>query len=286
MSFAVTAVEGILVEVDESVATILLNRPEQMNTLTRKMISGLWDLLLDLDDDESVRAVVIGAKGKFFSAGVALEPGSVFTGRPVAYNHRPHELRTPIIGALGGAAVGLGLTLALQWDVRFVAEEAKYGFVFTRRGVLPEVGSAWLLPRMVGVARATDLLLSGRHFTGREAVDWGIALEALPADQVLGRAQSYAREIADHASPLMVGATKRMLRSMIEMPDFSDALDLDERCYEWVRRISEKDEGIASFLEKRPPNWPHEKMDHLPEELMNVPSKRLGAQAAQGVEVQ
>lgn len=268
MSLAAMDVEGLSVEVDQAVATILLDRPEEKNTLTREMIAGLWDLMVAFDGEESVRAIVIGSTGRIFSAGVALEPGTAFTGRPVAYRHRPHELRTPVIGALSGAAVGLGLTLALQWDVRFLAEDAKYGFVFTRRGVLPEVGSAWLLPRMVGMARASDLLLTGRHFTGREAADWGLAFESLPADRVLDRAQDYARDIAAHTSPLMVGATKRMLRSMVGVPDFSSALELDERCYDWVRTTADKDEGIASFLEKRQPDWPHGKHDDLPEELM------------------
>lgn len=270
MNSTLSTTNDIQVEVRGNVGVILLDRSEHKNAMTPEMIIELWDQMVILDEQENVRAIVIGAVGSVFSAGYALKPGVSFKGSPVGYRHRPGSLRTPIIGALNGAAVGVGLTLALQWDVRFVAEDAKYGFVFAKRGLFPEMGCAWLLPRLVGASRASDLLLSGRFFSGRDAVEWGMADAALPADQVLDAAIEYAEKIATENSPLMVGVTKRLLRKMLEVETLTEALDVEKGVYEWMQASSQdKSEGIAAFLEKRQPEWPDKKREAIPEVLSN-----------------
>lgn len=260
-------VEGLELSVKEGVAEVLLARSQRQNALTRNMIVGLWDLLLSLDADETVRVIIVGGVGTVFSAGVDLSGAHAFSESPVAYRHRADLLKTPVVGALNGSAVGLGLSLALQWDIRFVSEDSKYGFVFTQRGLLPEMGAAWMLPRMVGRSTASELLLSGRTFTGEEAVRMGLASKALPRTAVLDYARSFAQDLAVKTSPVMVSATKQMLRKFLEISDFSEALKIDEECYAWVRSRSESAEGVSSFLDKRLPQWGSAKTDDLPEVL-------------------
>ncbi|MCX4095742.1 enoyl-CoA hydratase-related protein [Nocardia sp. alder85J] len=259
-------VDGISVERAAHVATVWLDRPDRGNGFVSAMQVELHRRLAELDDDEDVRAIVVTGRGRFFSTGADMEPGGsnfAFDEEQtraaramMAARTRPWELRTPIIGALNGPAVGLGLTFALQWDIRVVNESAKYGFVFTRRGLIPEQNSLWLLPRLVGAAKATELLLTGRLFRGDEAQRMGLATQALPGEQVLPAALGIATEIATECSPAAVGLTKRLIYQMLAETDREAAFRREWEIFRWTGRQPDSAEGVAAFLEKRKPEFP------------------------------
>jgi enoyl-CoA hydratase/carnithine racemase len=174
-------------------------------------------------------------------------------------------MRTPIIGALNGSAVGIGLTFPLQWDIRIVNADAKYGFVFTRRGLTPEQNSLWLLPKLVGVGAALELLLTGRIFSGTEAQALGVATEAVPGDQVLLRANEIARDLAANTAPASVGATKQLFYDMLEEPGRESAFYREWEVFRWMGRQSDSSEGAQSFLAKRAPDFTSSKHAELPD---------------------
>ncbi len=256
-------VNGISVEHRDRVAVVWLDRPERGNGFISDMQIELHDRLAELDADNDIRAIVVTGRGRFFSTGADLEPGGanfafddeqlrrardMMRDRP-----RPWRMRTPIIGAMNGAAVGLGLTFALQWDIRVVNESAKYGFVFTRRGLIPEQNSLWLLPKLVGLATATELLLTGRLFTGAEAKELGIAAHAVPGDEVLDTALEIARDIADNTAPAAVGITKELLYEFLEESDREPAFHREWEIFRAIGRQPDSAEGVAAFIEKRSP---------------------------------
>lgn len=260
------AVNGISVEhPSDDIALVWLDRPERGNGFVSAMQVELHEQLARLDKDPEVRAIVVTGRGRFFSTGADLDPeGSNFAfdeektaqARTMMRDRpRPWEMRTPVIGALNGAAVGLGLTFALQWDIRVVNESAKYGFVFTRRGLIPEQNSLWLLPRLVGAASAVELLLTGRLFTGAQAREAGLATHAVPADRVLDTALDIARDIAANTSPAAVGLTKELIYRYLTEPDRERAFHQEWETFRDVGRQPDSAEGVASFIEKRPPRF-------------------------------
>ena len=193
--------QTILTEVSDAVATIWLNRPERRNAFSPDMTRELHEAFADFEADDGVRAIVVSGAGRYFSAGADLgrrggatfsrSAGAEAAGQqegPASPRAEPGQMRTPVIAAMNGSAVGMGITLPIGWDIRFAAADAKYGFVFTRRGIVPEAGSTWMLPRLVGVSRAMELLLSGRIFSGAEGVEMGLFARALPAEEVLPKA--------------------------------------------------------------------------------------------------
>ncbi len=269
-----SAVDGISVERDGHVATVWLDRPDRGNGFIAAMQVELHRQLDLLDRDEQIRAIVVTGRGRFFSTGADLEPNganfafdeeqtraarAMMGARP-----RPWRMRTPIIGALNGSAVGLGMTFALQWDIRIVNESAKYGFVFTRRGLIPEQNSLWLLPRLVGAATATELLLTGRLFRGEEARAMGLASRALPGDQVLPAALELAAEIATECSPAAVGLTKQLIYQMLEETDREPTFRREWEIFRWAGRQPDAGEGVEAFLNKRKPDFPSEKYVAMP----------------------
>ncbi|MBS9376394.1 enoyl-CoA hydratase-related protein [Rhodococcus sp. B50] len=258
-------VNGISVERRDSVAVVWLDRPDRGNGFISDMQVELHEQLAALDADDEVRAIVVTGRGRFFSTGADMEPGGAnfaFDAEQTARARkmmrdrpRPWKLRTPVIAAMNGSAVGLGLTFALQWDIRVVNESAKYGFVFTRRGLIPEQNSLWLLPKLVGLATAVELLLTGRLFSGAEARELGIAARAVPGDQVLDTALSIANEIADNTSAAAVGLTKELVYSLLEEADREAAFHLEWENFRAIGRESDATEGVAAFIEKRPPQF-------------------------------
>lgn len=261
----------IELEVDRGVATIALNQPDRLNVFSAGVYDELGRAFEACEADDNVRAIVIYGKGRVFSAGAEL--GS-FTGdnegrprRSRSLQLRPWTLRTPIIAAIHGAAVGIGLTMPLTWDVRFVAKDAKLQFPFARRGLNPEAGSSWTLSRIVGISTAMELMLSGRFFNGDEAVAMGLASRALPADEVLPAALEYARDIAENTSPLTVAATKLLLWKQVENADRETALALEDVVYQSVTARPDPAEGARAWRERRTPQWTAKKSDELPPEL-------------------
>ena len=261
---------------DAGVATLTLNRPEALNAWNDRMALEVEQALQECEADDAVRAVVLTGAGRAFCAGSDLSAGGDRreAGEPTRGEEQrtlrdfpdrfwPFQMTKPVVAAINGHAIGVGITLPLTCDVRFVAEDAKLQFAFVRRGVIPELGSHALLPRVVGLSRAADLLLSGRMFSGREAVALGLASQALPAGDVLPAALAYAREF-HLAAPVAVAISKRLLWEGLGL----DAVPMMQReapLFAWAARQPDAREGIVSFLEKREPAWKQRSSVDLPE---------------------
>jgi enoyl-CoA hydratase/carnithine racemase len=267
-------------ELQEGVALIRLNRPEQLNAFTPVMRNELLALFQEADGDDAVRAVVVTGRGKAFCAGADLSAGgSSFEkaqtpGQATISRHRDgggqvalaiFNCRKPVIAAINGPAVGIGITMTLPMDIRVAAEDAKIGFVFTRRGVVPEACSSWFLPRIVGISKAAELVLTGRVFRAADESHSGLFNYVLPREQVLPKALSIAREIADHTSAVSVTLSKALLWHGLAEDDPQSAHLIDSRCFFWASRQKDVYEGVQSFLEKRPPRFPGSPTKDLPD---------------------
>ena len=247
--------------VSGGVAVITLDRPEKRNAVTGEMISALGAAYSACDIDNSVRVVVLTGAGSAFCAGADLSPGRSpfgtvigdgFQSSPV--QPRAWEVRKPVIAAINGAAIGIGLSIALQADIRIVAADATLAVLQTRRGVVPDGQSHWVLPRLVGAARAAELLIAGRSITGTQAAAWGMANEAVAADAVLDVALEWAGDIAANVSPLSAAMSKRIMwRGLAEGPDGVDTMERDAH----IELMGRPDalEGGRAFGERRAPVW-------------------------------
>jgi len=253
--------EDVTFEIDAGVAVVMLNRPQQRNAFSGAMAAALAAAYRACDGDDAVRAVVLTGAGAAFCVGADLAGGGAtferreeadFSADPIAFP--AWEVRKPVIAAINGHAVGIGLTLAMQCDIRLVAREAKLAFAHVRRGVLPDAHSHWTVPRAVGHARAAELFLTGRLLDGDEAAAIGLASRALPAAEVLTAALAMAREIAVHCAPLSVALSKRLLWESRGLT--RDEVGARETAYHHVV-MGRPDalEGAQSFLERRPPRW-------------------------------
>ena len=250
---------AIKYEVSNQVALITLNRPDRMNAWNAAMASELSSALELANNDDEVRAVVLTGAGRAFCAGADLQRGEeTFAGReePVVDETKsvqPHQIDKPVIAAINGAAVGVGMTYPMLCDIRIVAEDAKMGFVFTRRGMIPELASHLLVQRVAGLSNAADLLMSGRIFLGKEAAELGIASLAVPKEQVLEVALAKAGDYVNTA-PVSVAITKRLVWSGLQssMPEM---LEKEEPLFAWVGNQADAKEGVMSFIEKRTPAW-------------------------------
>jgi len=249
-------------EIRDGVALITLDRPEQLNTFTGAMGRALGDAYRRCDEDDAIRAVVLTGAGRAFCAGADMSQGADTFADPsalddfsaAAFDPPAFAIRKPVIAAVNGHAVGLGLTMALQCDVRFMAREGKYGVLQVRRGVMPDGYAHWTLPRIVGLARAAEILLSGRKYSGDEALTLGIANHVLPAEEVLPAALELARDIADNAAPLSVAITKKLLW---ESPGLSPA-DVERKetaLHHVLMGAPDAIEGGVAYVERRKPDW-------------------------------
>ncbi len=262
--------ETLLFEVEDSVGVITLNRPDRHNAWTHTMGQDLGDALSRCNDDDGVRAVVITGAGRAFCAGADLQSGGdTFAGRD-GDSHRPrpmlpNQVAKPVIAAINGPAVGVGITMPMLCDMRFVAEDAKVSFAFTRRGMIPEFTSHYVVQRLAGFAAAADVLLSGRMLLGRELADLGIANESLPKDEVLPRAMEKARDYVNTA-PVSVAITKRLLWESMDL-DYAALREKEDKLFAWAGDQADAREGIESFLEKRSPSWKMSAANDLPEGL-------------------
>jgi enoyl-CoA hydratase/carnithine racemase len=247
-------------EVDDGVALLTLDRPDQLNAYTGSMGRDLGAAYRECDGNDAIRAVVLTGAGRAFCAGADLSPGDETFGAPgqgfsaAAVDPPAWEVRKPVIAAVNGHAIGLGFTLALQCDLRVVALEGKYGVVQVRRGVMPDAYAHWTLPRIVGLSRAADILLTGRTFRGDEAVALGIASRALPAAEVLPACLEIARDIATNTAPLSVAFTKRLLWSSFGL-DARAVGRLETQLHLHLMGKPDAVEGVRAFLERRPPRW-------------------------------
>jgi enoyl-CoA hydratase/carnithine racemase len=268
-------------EVEKGVATVTLYRPEQLNAFTHTMRNELVEIFAAADQDDSVRVVVVKGAGKAFCAGADLSAGgsafnrTVQEGREVTIReHRDgggqvalaiFRCRKPAIAAINGHAVGVGITMTLPMDVRIVAEDAKIGFVFTRRGVVPEACSSWFLPRIVGISKAAEWIYTGRVFRASEEATSGLFNYVVPKDKVLDKAMTIAREIAENTSAVSVALSKALLWHSLGEGDPQSAHLIDSRCFYWMGHQKDSHEGVESFLQKRPPRFPMKVSSDMPD---------------------
>jgi enoyl-CoA hydratase/carnithine racemase len=263
-------------DVDGRVATITLDRPDRLNAFTPRMRDELVHLFHRATREDAVRAIVVTGAGRAFCAGADLGSGGGTFDRGAArlseYRDGGGEVslaifgsRKPVIAAINGSAVGVGITMTLPMDLRVVAEDAKIGFVFARRGIVPEACSSWFLPRIVGIGKATELVFSGRVFRASDEAGSGLFNYVLPADQVLDKARSLAREIAENTSATSVALSRALLWHGLGDPDPQSAHLNDSRCMFWAGAQKDAYEGVASFLEKRPPDFTMSASTDLPD---------------------
>lgn len=255
----------IVYSVEDKIATITLNRPEAMNALTSDMYPAMIELLNRAENDDSVRVIVVTGKGRAFCAGADLNTGKKFGQQDPSIEEyrdrggllslRIFKLTKPCIAAINGSAVGVGITMTLPMDIRIVSEKAKIGFVFSRRGIINEACSTYFLPRIVGVPKALEWIMTGRTFLAQEGAEHGLFTKVVEPEKVLETAYEYAREIADNAAPLSVALARRLIWDMQCVPHPQDAHDFESRCMFFLGRTPDAKEGIASFLEKRMPEW-------------------------------
>jgi enoyl-CoA hydratase/carnithine racemase len=259
------AYEQIQVDLKDGVATITLNRPEKLNAYTAQMGTELHEAFAHLDADDDARVIVVTGAGRAFCAGadLAARGGGTFDRsaqnpdpNPRAeHTIRPWNMKKPIIAAINGPAVGVGITLPMQWDIRVAAESARIGFVFVRRGVIPEALSTWLLPRLIGVAKANELLMTGRIITAKEALDFGIVSHVWPDAEFKQKVWELASDIAANTAPVSVAITKRLIYGLLAEPSFEKGNAIDSKAFYWVGAQADSREGVTAFLEKRKPAW-------------------------------
>ena len=250
----------LLLAIDGAVATITLNRPNQRNAVGDGMREELADAYRACDRDDGVRAIVLTGAPPAFCAGADLaagedtfaEPGTGFTAAGI--DVPAWTLSKPVIAAVNGHAIGLGLTLALQCDIRFFAADGRYGVVQVRRGVVGDAYSHWILPRLVGIANAAEILLTGATFDGHRAVELGLGSRVLDADDVLPAAQEVAHDIATNTAPMSVAASKRLLWDSFDL-DRAAVGRRETEIHLAVMAHDDAKEGVRAFQTGRRPQW-------------------------------
>jgi len=256
----------ILYQVNEGILTITLNRPDSLNAFNHDMMRELIDACDRADADDNVKVIIMTGAGRAFCAGADLASGGdAFDadaredrasglqpdgGGRVAL--RVYELNKPIIAAINGAAVGVGVTMTLPMDIRLAADSAKFGFVFARRGIVPEACSSYFLPRVVGISQALEWCYSGRVFAAQEALEGGLVRSLSPKEELLAQAHALAVDIRDNSAPVSVALTRHMMWRMLSADHPMDAHKIDSRGIYYRGRADDAKEGVNSFLEKRP----------------------------------
>ena len=276
--------QDITLDIADGIATITLNRPDKLNAFTGKMMYEIIDAFDTTDADDSVKAVIVTGAGKGFCAGADLSSGGdtfakggsdVQTKQGVPRDGgglvslRIFNSLKPVIGAINGAAVGVGVTMTLPMDIRLASENAKFGFVFAKRGIVPEACSSYFLPRIVGIQQAAEWVYTGRVFPAGEARDARLVRSVHAPDDLLPAARQLAREIADNTAPVSVALSRRMLWRMLGASHPMDAHRADSRGIQSRGRSEDSKEGVVSFLEKRAANYPDRVSDGLPDIFPN-----------------
>ncbi|MCC7267343.1 MAG: crotonase/enoyl-CoA hydratase family protein [Caulobacteraceae bacterium] len=279
--------ETLLYAVDGPVATITLNRPDRLNAFTGKMMYELIAAFDETDGDDAVRAVIVTGAGRGFCAGAdlaaggdtfnrdaqarteagraELQVGDVYRDGGGMVSLRIYESLKPVIAVVNGAAVGVGVTMQLPMDIRMASTEARFGFVFNKRGINPEAASSWFLPRLVGPSQALEWIYTGRVFPAQEALEKGLVRSVHAPDELLPAAQALAREIAENTSPVSNALARQLIWRMAGAPHPMIAHRADSRAVQARGASKDAVEGVTSFLEKRPATWPNTVSGDLPD---------------------
>lgn len=272
-------------EVEDGIATITLNRPDKLNAFTGTMMSEMIKAFDMTDADDDVRVVIVTGAGRGFCAGADLSAGGdTFNvdARKAAGQERPeaegisrdggglttlriYESLKPVIAAVNGPAVGIGVTMQLPMDIRLASTEARFGFVFARRGITPEAASGWFLPKVVGIQTAAEWCYTGRVFSAQEALDKGLVRSIHAPDELLPAAKALAREIADNTAPVSVALTRQMLWRMAGADHPMEAHKADSRAIQFRGKQGDAAEGVTAFLQKRAAVWPNKVSTDLPD---------------------
>ena len=279
------ALETLLYSVDDGIATVTLNRPDKLNAFTTAMRDELVAVFDETDADDAVRAVIVTGAGRAFCAGADLSSG----GKTFDYASRGETARDrykvgdvyrdgggistlrmfkslkPVIGAINGAAVGIGMTMQLPMDIRLASTDARFGFVFARRGITPEAASSWFLSRLVGMQTALEWCMTGRIFSAQEALERGLVRSLHAPAELLPAARALAREIADNTAPVSVALTRQMLWHMAGQPHPMMAHRIDSRAIQSRGQSADAREGVSSFLDKRTPVYPNKVSTDMPD---------------------
>ncbi|HKW90922.1 MAG TPA: crotonase/enoyl-CoA hydratase family protein [Methylomirabilota bacterium] len=257
------AFETLRFEVADGVGTVTLARPDKLNALNSVMLEELLAVLEQADGDDAVRALIVTGAGRAFCAGADLSGGGRTFDRvaEAAGAHRDgggrvtlriFDMKKPLIAAINGPAVGFGITMTLPMDIRIASTAARIGFVFSRRGVVPEAASTWFLPRLVGPSQAAEWVYTGRVFSAEEALQGRLVSRVVPPDRLLPVARDLALEIAQNTSAISVALSRQMMWRLLGADHPMEAHRLDSRCMDWTGRSADAYEGVTSFLEKRP----------------------------------
>lgn len=268
--------QTIATRLEDAVLTLTLSRPERLNAFTSRMLAELLAVFDEIDANDDVRAVVVTGAGRAFCAGADLGGGG---GTFDASSHeaieehrdggglaalRIFECKKPVIAAINGPAVGVGITMTLPMDIRLASRDARMGFVFSRRGIVPEAASSWFLPRIVGISQAMEWVATGRIFSADEALAGRLVSQVLAPDALLPAAQTLGREIAHHTSAVSVALSRQMLWRMLGAGHPMDAHRVESQAIFAMGRSKDGYEGVSSFLEKRPPRFPMRVSRDLP----------------------
>jgi enoyl-CoA hydratase/carnithine racemase len=271
----------ITYEIDAGIATLTLNRPERLNAFTTTMMREIIDAFDRSDADDRVRVVIVTGAGRGFCAGADLASGGETFARggggdpegPARVPRdggglvslRVFESKKPVIAAVNGPAVGVGVTMTLPMDIRLASEDAKFGFVFARRGIVPEAASSYFLPRVVGISQAMEWVYTGRVFGAEEALKGGLVRSVHPAAELVPAARALAAEIAENTSAVSVALTRQMLWRLLGADHPMQAHRVDSRAIMYTGASDDAREGVESFLEKRSPKFPGKVSAGLPE---------------------
>ncbi len=270
--------EQIELEINDGIATIWLNRPDKMNAFTERMRYEVLDALDRTDANDDVRAVIFTGRGRAFCAGADLSSGegtfsrggSDVMGRNGVprdgggtVSLRIYESKKPVIGAINGAAVGVGVTMTLPMDIRLASTSSKFGFVFSRRGIVPEAASSWFLPRLVGISQAMEWVASGEVFPAEDALAGGLVRSVHEPDDLLPAAYALARRLTESSAPVSIAVARKMMWRMLGADHPMEAHKVDSRGILERGRSEDVKEGINSFFEKRAPQFPDKVSDGL-----------------------
>jgi enoyl-CoA hydratase/carnithine racemase len=258
-------------EVADSIATLTLARPEKLNAFTVTMMREMIAAFDIADADDAVRAVIVTGEGRAFCAGADLSAGDATFDHTQSDDHRAGRVtrdgggmltlrifrsHKPVIAAVNGAAAGVGVTMTLPMDVRLASTSARFGFVFARRGIVPEAASSWFLPRLVGISRALEWVATGRVFGAQEALEGGLVRSVHEPEDLLPAAYALAREIADNTAPVSVALARQMMWRMLGADHPMTAHEVDSRAIQARGASGDAREGVTAFLEKRPARFP------------------------------